>query len=601
MKIKKITIKNFRGIDILDGLDLSDFNVFVGKNDAGKSIILNAFNCFFNEKIFSQEDAFKGKQEGENTVIELSFSLSKDVDDLITDCDKLFTIKKEFIVAEKGKIKINTYYKVNDFKNTDYQDLWNKKEDDLNKIVESLGGEVVKSGRGNKNLLRIEQIKTLLPDEERAAVYNPIGDILKIVDKNYDLKQPEYSLFGAEEDLNVGATTFQSQFKFLINEGIDNNKDITEKLEDEVKKGLEKEFGEIRDIMAKNVQGLKELKPTLNCDWQKAIKFNLNLSFDGESYSVPISHKGTGFKRLLMVAYFEYLSNKKNVANQIFAIEEPETFLHPSAQDNLLNSILKISKKSQFFITTHSPVFAGQAKGENSVLVTKNEQGISKYERGGAIVENIIKELGIKSDYNLLENAKFLIFVEGRDDLQFLQIAAKTFLDKDLEENGILCVIGGGSSLKNYADLKLFKKLSGNTNKYAVLVDGDNGDVIKEREKAAIQAQCDEDQAIFYKLTKREIENYCCPDCIKLSYINEIKEKEGAESQNPRLAEIEGITLEFDENTDVEEHLKNIGLHNFKSGYNIKTFSLMNKSKWEEIDALKEIETFVNSVYSKLD
>lgn len=600
MKINKITIKNFRGVDNFENLEVSDFNVFVGKNDAGKSIILNAFNCFFNEKVFVKEDIFKGKPEEENTFIELSFSLSKEVDDLLIDSNKLLTVKKEYFLDDKGKPKVNTYYKVNDFKNSEYQDLWNKKEDDLNKIVESLGGEVTRSGRGNKNLLRIEQIKTLLPEEEKEEVYHPVGDILKTVDKNYKLKLPEYALFGAEEDLNVGATTFQSQFKFLITEGIDSNKDITDRLEEEVKKGLEKEFGEIKDIMAKNVNGLKELKPTLNCDWQKAIKFSLNLSFDGESYSVPISHKGTGFKRLLMVAYFEYLSNKKNVTNQIFAIEEPETFLHPSAQNNLLNSILKISKKSQFFITTHSPVFAGQAKGENSVLVTKNEQGISKYERGGEIIDNIIKELGIKSDYNLLENAKFLIFVEGRDDLQFLQIVAKTILDKDLEEDGILCVIGGGSSLKNYADLKLFKKLSGNTNKYAVLVDGDNGDEAKEKEKEEIKNQCDEDQALFCKLSKREIENYCCPECIKKSYIEEIKEREGEESQNPRLGEIEGIAIEFDENTDVEEYLKTLGLNNFKSGYNIKTFSLMDKDKWEEIDTAKEIENFVNSVYSKL-
>lgn len=58
MKINKITIKNFRGVDNLENLEVSDFNVFVGKNDAGKSIILNAFNCFFNDKVFVKEDIF---------------------------------------------------------------------------------------------------------------------------------------------------------------------------------------------------------------------------------------------------------------------------------------------------------------------------------------------------------------------------------------------------------------------------------------------------------------------------------------------------------------------------------------------------------------
>jgi len=487
MKIKKVTIKNYRGIDKLENLEISDFNVFVGKNDSGKSIILGAFNGFFNERIFNKEDIFKGKLETENTSIELSFIVSRDIDNLLVDSDGLFTIKKEFLLDKKNTIKINTYYKINDYTNIKYQDLWNKKEEELNTIIKSLGGEVAKSGRGNKNLIRIEQIKTLLQNgEEKSDIYLPIGDILKIIEKNYTIKLPEYSMFGAEEDLDIGASTFQAQFKVLINDSLNNSQDITSKLEEKVKKELTKEFDEIKNIMTKNVKGLTELEPTLDCDWKKAIKFSLNLSFEGEKYSVPISHKGTGFKRLLMVAYFEYLSSKKEVSNHIFAIEEPETYLHPSAQEILLNSILDISQKSQFIITTHSPVFAGESKGENSVLVTKNGQGISKYDKNGDIIKDIIKELGIKSDYNLLENAKFLIFVEGGDDLNFLKIASQTILNKNLEDDKILCVIGGGSSLKNYADLKLFKKLSGNTNNYAVLVDGDNGDEAKAREKEKI-------------------------------------------------------------------------------------------------------------------
>ena len=50
MKLKYITIQNFRGIDVLNKLEVSSLNTFVGKNDGGKSIILRALDCFFNEK-----------------------------------------------------------------------------------------------------------------------------------------------------------------------------------------------------------------------------------------------------------------------------------------------------------------------------------------------------------------------------------------------------------------------------------------------------------------------------------------------------------------------------------------------------------------------
>lgn len=49
VKIKRIYIKNFRSIVEAD-IDVSEFNVFVGLNDSGKSNVLKALNLFFNYK-----------------------------------------------------------------------------------------------------------------------------------------------------------------------------------------------------------------------------------------------------------------------------------------------------------------------------------------------------------------------------------------------------------------------------------------------------------------------------------------------------------------------------------------------------------------------
>ena len=345
------------------------------------------------------------------------------------------------------------------------------------------------------------------------------------------------------------------------------------------------EFEEIRKYMTKNVSGIKKLNPTTEFNWSKSLKkFDLSLEFEGQNFDVPISHKGTGFKRLLMVAYFEYLASKKNMSNQIFAIEEPETYLHPSAQEDLLNSIIRISENSQFFLTTHSPVFAGSTDGKNSILVTKDKAGISHYAREEEhIIEQIIKELGIRPDYNLLKWIKYLIFVEGKDDIQFLNYYAKTVLGKDLQKDQILCVIGGGSSLKNYADLDLFKKLKGN-NLYSVMIDGDDKENSKEKWGKRIKSRCDNDKADFRKLTKREIENYCNPKaiCRKCSSLK-----------------VEDIKIGND--TDVHKHLKELGLvQNFKNGLNVEVFGDMTKEEWEEMDKEGELKQFIDAVYSKI-
>ena len=600
MFIKKITIQNFRGIDNLDNLDVSNINTLVGKNDSGKSTILRALDCFFDEKKFDEKDVFKGKSENENTFIQLSFIPPIEIDDLATDSEKLITIKKEFTVID-GKVKSSFYYKCFDFEDEKYQDLWNKKENELNELITEIGLTPEKSGRGKKNIIRIEQIKKYLSSTNRKDRFNVLGDFIKNLEKTYEeISFPEYSLFDAEQDLSISATSFQSQFKPIVSEYFKTTKTKTEDIEKGLRDELAIEFEEIRKYMVKNVSGLKRFNPTTEFDWSKSLKkFDLNLEFEGDSFDVPISHKGTGFKRLLMVAYFEYLANKKGTQNQIFAIEEPEAYLHPEAQEDLLKSIIEISKDSQFFLTTHSPVFAGATNGDNSILVTKDEKGISHYEKGSEdIIQKIISELGIRPDYNLIKRSKFLIFVEGQDDVLFLRHLAKKLLNKDLIDDGIACVIGGGSSLANYADLDLFKHINGV--KYAVLVDGDNGDEVKQKEKDKIKERCDSDGAIFCKLKKREIENYCCPEKIKECYISEIKLKEGEQSQNPRIEEIEAMTLTIDDDIDVEKYLKENGLNGFKKGMNIKVIEAMSIEDWNRVDTHNEIKEFLESIYSKL-
>ena len=584
MFLKLLTIYNFRGIDKLEKLEISDINTFVGKNDTGKSVILRALGCFFEPKKFDLKDIFKGKPEGEVTSIELSFLPTITIDDNALDSNRMITLKKDFPIVN-GKPKPMEYYLCFDYVEEQHQDLWNKKEEDLNQIISKLGEQPNKSGRGKKNILRIEQIKKILSGKERKDTCHELGDFLKNIEKTYEITLPEYALFDAEQDLNIEATNFQSQFKPIIASYFENAKDKTTEIGTGLELELANEFEEIRKYMTKNVSGLKKLNPSTEFDWSKALKkFDLNLEFEGQNFDVPISHKGTGFKRLLMVAYFEYLASKKNIPNQIFAIEEPETYLHPSAQEDLLNSIVKISENSQFFLTTHSPVFAGATDGENSILVTKDELGISHYAREEKnIIEQIIQELGIRPDYNLLKGAKYLIFVEGVDDTYFLNCYAKTVLGKNLEKDNILCVIGGGGSLKNYADLDLFKKLKGN-NLYSVLIDGDDKENGKEKWSERIKAKCDADGAAFKKLNKREIENYCNPKAI---------------CRVCKSLKLEDIKIEKD--TNVQNHLKELGLvQNFKNELNVKVFKDMTKEEWEEFDNDGEIKLFINAVYAKV-
>ena len=49
LKIKTLKVKNFRGYKDETVIDFENFTVFVGKNDVGKSTILEALDIFFND------------------------------------------------------------------------------------------------------------------------------------------------------------------------------------------------------------------------------------------------------------------------------------------------------------------------------------------------------------------------------------------------------------------------------------------------------------------------------------------------------------------------------------------------------------------------
>lgn len=74
-----------------------------------------------------------------------------------------------------------------------------------------------------------------------------------------------------------------------------------------------------------------------------------------------VAAKGAGMQRALAFALIRVLARRKRSEDSmqpaIFFLDEPETFLHPKAQDKLMDALEGIGSEYQYqvFITTHSP------------------------------------------------------------------------------------------------------------------------------------------------------------------------------------------------------------------------------------------------------
>ncbi len=592
MKIYDISIRNFRGIKILTKLKVGEINSCVGKNDSGKSNILKALDAFFNDK-FTVNDVYKGIQDDENIEITIRFDTISPINSLALDKNGKLNLTKRFAFNKAGKVVKSLFYTCNDINSVDYENCWAIKESDINDFLTSLKVEFSKSGRGVTNLSKIELIDSNTKSLGRIEKSHPADDFLKILNKQYDfIELPEYSLFDAEQDLNVGAANFQSQFKPIATQSLDNNKALTTQIENNVQSDLETEFGVITDLMKRNVPNLEKIKPSLVCNWGNLVKFDLALKFEADSFEIPISNKGTGFKRLLMVAYFEYLAQKTDKKYQIFGIEEPETFLHPELQNDLLESIITLSENSQFFITTHSPIFAGATKDSNIVVVKKVKETSEyfNYENEGDILNMVIQELGIRPNYNLLnDNYRKAIFVEGSGDVLFWKTAITKFIG-DFPKD-ILFIPCGGDQVDFFVNAELCKKIN---RRFIFILDSDKGAIdyqTKINNKTELKNKVEELGGNFEILRKREIENY-----YHKSAIQRILDNHYTLSSSFEIEDFVDIkkSIEDEIPNNVRSTLK------FKSKNNLAIFEEMTTEEWRESSVTIDQTTDVESIISKI-
>lgn len=118
MELKKVIITNFKGIKDPTTFSIDDFNVIVGQNDAGKSTILKALDCFLNDNSPKVEDL---NNNADNTIISVELFFDPRATPIVIDeniettfeaeeivnTDNLLAVKKDWDTS-KAKITAET-------------------------------------------------------------------------------------------------------------------------------------------------------------------------------------------------------------------------------------------------------------------------------------------------------------------------------------------------------------------------------------------------------------------------------------------------------------------------------------------------------------
>ena len=522
MKIEKVILENFRAFNGKQEIYLSNLTAVIGKNDQGKSSILEAIDIFINEgkgivKIEPDDLNVISKNNGLDE-FRIGIVFTDFPQDVIIDATNKTNLKDEYLLNNDGKLEVWKTFKNGKLKQTsikcmhpanddDVKNLLRKKIADLKKIVEDkkISCEDKRKSASLRKSIRdsygtdlvFEEIELIVDAEDAKKIWEQLVNYL-----------PVYALFHADrknQDLDSEA---QDPLKVAI-EQIFKREDIQNKLngiaqeiENEIKNIAESTVSRFNDISKQETQIKPNIPEVASLKWKEVYK---NIGFNTEN-DVPLNKRGSGFRRLMLLSFFLAEVEKQkneNKVHTIYAIEEPETSLHPDLQKVLLNSLLELSEKDtyQILITTHSPQFVRLLPTDSIRYV---ESGKVEHFSDN-IVNKIVENLGI-----LPNIGKVLWCVEGKNDEKFLKNINKNIPELkeivDIEEkvlSGLLAFsLMNGSNCGDYIDRHITK----NTNAIEFhLYDKDKNEQYKN-EIERVNKRGDGSTGTLTK--KREIENY---------------------------------------------------------------------------------------------
>ncbi|MDA8576186.1 ATP-binding protein [Candidatus Marinamargulisbacteria bacterium] len=466
MKIKKLILKNFRSHEDIE-IPLDDsFNAIIGKNDVGKSSVLEALDIFFEGGTIKLDPSdCNVRTTNKKVTIGVVFDIDR-THQILLDSSVKTTLEKESLLNADGCLEIqkvwdcsgksitarslstfiHSYY-FSEFKG---DPLITKKNSDLKQLLEDKGLECDDQKVNSKlresiyqsvvDSTKKENVLIQLDEEDAKKTWNSISKDL-----------PMFFLFQSDRANKDSDKEVQDPLKAITKEAISQ---VEEELQN-VKRTIETHI----DTLAKEtLEKLKEMAPEIansltpnisNKAWDSLFSF----SFEGDQ-KIPINKRGSGVRRLILLNYFRAQADKKSADGKpaIYAFEEPETSQHPNHQTLLVNALLELSEndKNQVLITTHSPEIAKMC-GDSNLIFLIDENKKTKVQSGDNKLREICNTLGI-----LPYICKFSVFVEGKNDVLFLKTINQNIPElKDLfnfDDTGtqILPLIGG--NLENWVN-----------------------------------------------------------------------------------------------------------------------------------------------------
>ncbi|MFH1792727.1 MAG: AAA family ATPase [Patescibacteria group bacterium] len=488
MKLVSFRIKHFKSIDDSNECSLaSDVTVLAGKNEAGKTNLLQALQKFnYGEENNFEKTDYPLDKEGVEPEVTLKFELTeKDLEEFknklsLQDIPKPTQIAKIPIVITK---KANNDY-VFDSPSGSFTDLIRNEEDnttpfedELTTLVDELRG-VLSSKNLNvqfiteNNPLSITSVAELSTQLGQAIAalapgeQDPIKELvekikIKVTEIDTATKEitnkkelflkglPKLVLFDSfdQEELlpyEVPLTDAEKNkavcnYCSIVGIAI---KDIVETTDTQLRRKLVNEKSAIVDGDFGEYWKQDKINLTMSSYGENLI---FGIKEEGKNYDFKVEQRSKGLQWFLSF-YLLLKAESKNKQN-IILVDEPGLYVHAKAQWDILRVLTDLSSQNKFIFSTHSPYLIDPSRLDRIRLAIKNlerkvngklttELGSKVFELSGVHTADkdtltpIITAIGLDISKQLSFAAEHNIVLEGISDYNFLRGVIETLSKK---------------------------------------------------------------------------------------------------------------------------------------------------------------------------
>lgn len=484
MKLVKLKLKNFRCYRNETIFKIDDLTAIIGKNDIGKSTILEAIDAFFNDKI-DQSDLSNNPDVNS---IELTCYFEKVPENIILDTTVPTSAFEEGILNAENQLEIKKAYTFGARKSIavflvanypiapELATLLNKKNTALKALAIEFNIDLTGVIKTKNPPIR-SKIREHFGADRTLKELKVDGNIdaednLKAIWISLKKQLPVFSLFKVDKTLDDKDGDIQDPMKVAINEALalSEIQELLEIIEQKVKAAS-------TAVADKTIEKLKDfdekISEKLKSDFSKSPAYNkiFDLTLLNEN-DIPLNKRGSGIRRLVLLSFFQAQAEKRkfedNAPAIIYAIEEPETSQHPNHQKLLIRSLIKLSEQQnvQVLFSSHNANLVREIPIESLRYISKDETDNLFIENGvnndntknELVISKIIETLGILP--NPSDKIQVIVYVEGNHDVNALKRYSHILYTENPESIDLTSskkvgyVIAGGSSLKHYIEHK---------------------------------------------------------------------------------------------------------------------------------------------------